>query len=226
MRILIIDDDELLCESLQSTLETEGYAVDVAHDGEKGSFLARTNEYALIILDNMMPKKTGTRVCQEIRSAEKHTPILMLSMQDTIPSKVANLDNGADDYLAKPFSYDELRARIKALMRRPREIEPTVLSIDNITLDIDKQRVYCEYKDVYLTKKEFSLLHYLMRNRGRVLSRSMIMEHVWHADADPFSNTIEAHILTLRKKLKENNRKNKLIHNIPGRGYVIDTDIS
>lgn len=223
MRILIIDDDELLCESLQTSLKSDNYIVDTATDSEKGSFLARTNDYDLVVLDNMMPRKSGLKVCQEIRAAGKTMPIIMLSSQTSVSPKIAVLDHGADDYLNKPFSYGELRARIRALLRRPKEIEPQIMTIDNLTIDSNKQKVSRGTKDIYLTRKEFALLEYLMRNKGNVVSRAMILEHVWSIDADPFSNTIEAHILNLRKKI-EAGKKRKLIHNIPGRGYKLDTE--
>lgn len=221
MRILIVDDDELLCESLKDALESENHIIDLAHDGEKGSFLARTNSYSLVILDNMMPKKTGSRVCQEIRNSGKSTPILMLSIQNAIQSKVAVLDNGADDYLSKPFSYDELRARVKALLRRPVAIEPNIWTVGDLTLDIDRQRVTRGSKLIYLTRKEFSLLEYLMKNKSRIVSRAMITENVWGEELNPFSNTIETHMLNLRKKV-DGSHKEKLIRNMPGRGYTID----
>lgn len=221
MRILIVDDDELLCETLRKSLEADSYSVDICHDGERGSFAARTNDYDIILLDNMMPRKTGARVCQEIRDAGKTTPIIMLSIQSAIASKVASLERGVDDYLAKPFSYDELRARIKAVLRRPRPIKEIVLQMDNLTLDCNKQKVTRGEKEIYLTRKEFSLLEFLLRNKGNVVSRGTIMDHVWNADTDPFSNTIETHITNLRRKI-DFRQKRKLIHNIPGRGYKVE----
>lgn len=223
MRVLIVDDDELLCNTLKKSLEADSYSVDICHDGERGSFAARTNDYDIILLDNMMPRKTGARVCQEIRDAGKMTPIIMLSIQSAIASKVASLERGVDDYLAKPFSYDELRARIKAVLRRPQKIKETVLTISDLTIDCNKQKTTRGLKDIYLTRKEFALLEFLMRNKGNVVARGMIMEHVWNSEADPFSNTIEAHIMNLRKKIDgKRKEKDRLIHNVPGRGYKVE----
>lgn len=220
MRILIIDDDELLCETLRVSLQSENYTVDIAYDGDAGSFMARTNDYDLIIVDGILPKRSGLKVCEEIRGAGKTVPILMLSIQNAIPNKVAVFDRGADDYLTKPFSYEELRARIKALLRRQKPMSIPIITVDDLTIDSNKQRVWKAGKEAHLTKKEFSLLEYLMKNAYNVVSRGMIMEHVWNAEADPFSNTIESHILNLRKKVDTG--KTKLIHNVPGRGYKID----
>ncbi len=223
MRILVIDDDELLTDSLCASLEAESFIVDCAHDGEKGSYMARTNSYDLIILDNILPKRSGVKVCEEIRASDISTPIIMLSMKDDPLFKSSLLNSGADDYLTKPFSFQELLARIKALMRRPRQIKSDILKIDNLVLDSAKQQVTRGKKVIYLTRKEFSLLEYLLRHKNNVVSRGMIMEHVWNIDTDPFSNTIEAHILNLRKKI-EGPKQRKLIHNVPGRGYKIALD--
>ncbi len=220
MRILIIDDDKELCEFLQMTLSSDTHAVDSVHDGESGSFTARTNEYDIIILDYSLPKRNGLQVCGEIRKAGKMMPIIILSVIDSTMNKVNLLDEGADDYLNKPFSIEELRARIAALHRRPVRLENPVLQVDDLVLDCGKHIVMRGSKGVYLTRKEFSLLEYLMRNQNEVCSRGMIMEHVWNITSDPFSNTIEAHILNLRKKIGSRGRK-ELIFNIPGRGYKI-----
>ncbi len=221
MRALIVEDEKQILNFLKKSLQAEHFAVDTAEDGEKGSFLARTNDYDLILLDNIMPKKTGQEVCEEIRSEGINIPILVLSVKSEITTKVDLLNAGADDYMTKPFSLDELMARIKALLRRPKEIESEILKIDGLTLDTSKHIVKQGDKDIYLTRKEFTLLKYLMRNQGIVLSRSMIMEHVWDMSVDPFSNTIESHINSLRKKINIKGKK-KLIHTVPGRGYKID----
>lgn len=220
MRILIIEDDADLQLALASALEAAAFAVDKASDGERGSYLARINDYDLVVLDFMMPKKNGDQVCREIRAAGKEMPILMLSVRDGADQKATLLNEGVDDYLGKPFSTEELMARIRALLRRPKRIESPVIMLGNITIDGNRQTVYCGSKHVYLTRKEFSLLEYLARNRGLVVSRGMLLEHVWNMDSDPFSNTIEAHIVNLRKKLGPGGRK--LIATIPGRGYRIE----
>lgn len=221
MRILIIEDESPIRNVLRLSLESECFVVDEAEDGEKGSYMARTNEYDLIILDNIMPKKFGTEVCKEIREAAISTPIIMLSVKDAVIDKVKVLNYGADDYVTKPFSFDELRARIHCLLRRPKEAVYEVLSCGPLTLDRAKQIVTCRNKTIYLTRKEFSLLEILMIHKDTVVSRGQILEHAWDINANPFSNTIEAHMFALRRKLSDT--KKKLIQNIPGRGYKLST---
>ena len=220
MRLLIVEDNKEISDFLKRSLENECFAVDVASDGEKGYFLALTNDYDLIILDYILPKKDGRQVCEEIRKAGKTIPILVLSVRSEIPTKVDILNIGADDYLTKPYSFEELLARIKALLRRPRQIEREVLEIDDLILDTKRHLVKRCKKEIYLSRKQFMLLEYLMKNQGMVLSRGMIMEHVWDMEGDLFSNTIETHISTLRRKI-ESPRKRKLIYTVPGRGYKI-----
>lgn len=221
MRILVVEDSKEISDLLKTALKSEGFAVDVAEDGERGSFLARTNEYDVIVLDNVLPKKNGIEVCKEIREKGKTTPIIVLSIRSETTTKVDLLNAGADDYLIKPFSFEELFARIRALLRRPKRIEGEILKIGGLSLDTKRHVVRRNRKELYLTRKEFMLLEYLMKNRGIVLSRGMIMEHVWDMSADPFSNTIEAHILSLRRKVDADGKR-KLIHTVPGRGYKID----
>lgn len=220
MRILIIEDEKEVSDFLKQSLENECFAIDVAKDGEKGSFLARTNDYDLIILDYILPKKDGRQVCEEIRKAKKTVPILILSVKSEIPTKVDILNIGADDYLTKPYSFEELLARIRALLRRPKQIEGKVLEIDDLILDNKKHSVKRGKKEIYLTRKQFMLLEYLMKNQGMVMSRGMIMEHVWDMSGDLFSNTIETHISALRRKIHSSTKK-KLIQTISGRGYKI-----
>lgn len=220
MRILIAEDDKGIINYLKPSLEGENFIVDAVEDGEKGLYLAQTNDYDLIILDNILPKKEGYKICEEIRKDGKTVPIMMLSVKSEIETKVKLLNAGADDYLTKPFSFEELRARIKALLRRPKKIENQILKVDDLVLDKSRQTVARGKKEIYLTGKEFSLLEYLMKNQDTVLSRGMIMEHVWDMNADPFSNTIEMHILNLRRKIEQKNKK-KLIRTVPGRGYKI-----
>lgn len=221
MRILVIEDDTEIRLALTANLRAASYAVDATHCGEKGSYLARANEYDLILLDFMLPKKDGYRVCRDVRESQKNTPIIMLSVRGTTDDKIDMLNSGVDDYLSKPFSFEELHARIKAILRRPPEVRNPIIIAGDLTIDADKQSVLRGSKEIYLTRKEFSLLEYLARNKGRVVSRGQIMEHVWDLNSDPFSNTIEAHVLNLRKKLGI--RKQKIIHTVPGRGYKFDT---
>lgn len=220
MRILIIEDEKKIRDFLKTSLEAECFAVDVAEEGERGSYLARTNEYDLIILDNVLPKKTGLEVCQDIRKIGKTIPILILSVKSETLSKIELLNAGVDDYLSKPFSLEELLARIRALLRRQKDIESDILTVDDLALDTKRHTTKRGKKETYLTRKEFMLLEYLMRNQEMVLTRGMIMEHVWDMTADPFSNTIESHILSLRRKIDTKGKK-KLIHTVPGRGYKI-----
>ncbi len=220
MKILIVEDEIRLSEVLKKNLETEYFIVDVANDGEMGAKMALEHDYDLIILDQMLPKKTGMEICKELRQAGKKTPIIILSVKSETTTKVELLNAGADDYLIKPFSFEELVARIRALMRRPQEIKEDVYKADDLVLDTKRQTVKRGDKDIYLTRKEFMLLEYLLRNKDVVLSRAMIMEHVWDMYADPFSNTIESHILSLRKKIDLPNRQ-KLIQTVPGRGYKL-----
>lgn len=220
MRILVVEDEQAIVDFLKKSLEQECFVVDVARDGEQGAYLAKTNDYDAVILDYMLPKKNGKEVCKEIRDRGKTFPIIMLTVRGEVSDKVELLNLGADDYLVKPFSLEELLARVRALLRRPKKTETDMLTIDDLTLDSKKHTVKRGGKEVYLTRKEFMLLEYLMRNEGAVLSRGMILEHVWDMNADPFSNSIESHIASLRKKVDTKNEK--LIHTVPSRGYKIE----
>lgn len=225
MKILLIEDDPDIVDFLKKNLKSESFTVDIAYDGYEGSFMARTNSYDIIILDYSLPLKNGLTICQEIRSSNIGTPIIFLTVHTETRRKVTVLDAGADDYLTKPFSFDELRARIYAMKRRPPKIESSMLCAGDLVLDTRKQSVYRDSLAIILTRKEYNLLEYLMRNKNTVLSRGMIMEHVWNAESDPLSNTVEAHILNLRKKLDvgvEIEKKREIIRNVPGRGYIID----
>lgn len=224
MRILIIEDNAEIRNLLKVGLEAESFAVDVAEDGEKGSFVARTNDYDLILLDYMLPKKNGDQVCREIRKADKKMPILLLSVQNEVSDKVTLLRDGADDYMTKPFSFEELVTRIRTLMRRPHTLQGETFEIGDVKLNSRTQEVRRGKENIYLTRKEFTLLEFLLRHKGETVSRGMIMEHVWDLDGDPFSNTIETHIFNLRKKI-EQKKNGRLIYNVPGRGYKIATAV-
>lgn len=222
MRMLIADDDATIRESLRRAFEEELIVVDTATDGERASYLGRTNDYDIAIVDLIMPHKDGCVVCSELRQHGRTFPVLVLSVNATVEQKVRLLHAGADDYVAKPFSFREIAARVRALTRRPRPIEPEIVEIGDLCLDTTEQKVVRGKRTIYLTRKEFSLLEFLMRRRGQVVSRGAIMEHVWNAELNPFSNTIEAHILNIRKKIADTKR-NRLIHTIPGRGYKMDS---
>ncbi|MBD3311770.1 MAG: response regulator [Candidatus Magasanikbacteria bacterium] len=221
MKILVVEDEPGLQRVLRNTLKSECYAVDVAKNGEQGAFLGTTGDYDLIILDNMLPKLSGVEVCKTIRKSGKKNPILILSAISEIEKKVEMLEAGADDYMSKPFSVDELLARIKALLRRPKSLSKEKIKIGNLSIDLADYTVKLNNKAIELTRKEFMLLVYLAKNKGNVMSRGKIMEHVWDINADPFSNTIESHILSLRKKIGDKG-KNNIIKTVPGRGYKID----
>ncbi len=221
MRILIVEDDEHLRLSLKRGLESEFYTVDHMDDGANGSYIARTNDYQLIILDYILPGKDGLQILKEIRAKGNHVPVMIMSVRGDSNDKVTLLENGADDYLAKPFTYNEFRARVHALTRRNYKIVQEVLTIDDLTMDVRKTEVTKDGKRVYLTRKEFLILQSLMTRKGEVVSRGELLEQVWNRETDPFSNTVEAHVRNLRKKVDlENDRR--LIHTVPGRGYKVD----
>jgi DNA-binding response OmpR family regulator len=218
MKILLVEDEQQIADYLEMSLSAEYFAVDVAPDGETGMEMALHNNYDLVILDNMLPGKTGIEICRAVRSSGKMYPILILSARSETTTKIELLDAGADDYLSKPFSLQELIARVRALLRRPRRMETTVLSIDDLILDTQRHAVKRGKTEVALTRKEFALLEYLMKNEDSTVSRGMLMEHVWSTSMDPFSNTIESHILSLRKKLNVGTKR-RLIHTVSGVGY-------
>ncbi len=222
MKMLIIEDDPDIREFVKIGFEAEGYAVDTASDGQQGSFMARTNAYGIIVLDYSLPSKNGFEICDEIRGTGSSVPIVFLSVIGDTKKKIEAFNKGADDYITKPFHFDELRARVKALLRRPQTIENPVIKVGEMTIDTEKRIAYRDGIAIQLTKKEYGLLEYLMRNPDIALSRSMIMEHVWNAESDPFSNTIEAHVLNLRKKIGGPGKKDIII-SVPGRGYMIET---
>ncbi|MFA6459500.1 MAG: response regulator transcription factor [Candidatus Paceibacterota bacterium] len=222
MKILIVEDDESVANMVKIGLSADSHLVEIAKDGADGSFLARSYDYDIIILDYSLPKKDGLCVCREIRAAGKTAPIIFLSVTMDTSVKVNAFNFGADDYVTKPFSIEELRARVKALTRRPHTVKDPVITISDLKLDTEKLMASRSEKPIRLTRKEFSLLEYFMKNVGIVLSRAMILEHVWTAESDPLSNTVEAHIRNLRKKLNIKNKPD-LIANIQGRGYVIDS---
>lgn len=220
MKILLVEDNHDIQEALKRDLESEMFAVDLASNGEVGSFMARTNHYDVILLDYMLPIKSGLDVCREVRNANKHAPIIIISVCDKLKDKVTLLEAGADDYVPKPFSFSELLARIKAVSRRPYKISESLLTIEDITLDIARQNVVRDGKNIYLTRKEFMLLECFARNRGKIVSRGFINESVWENDSNPFSNTIEAHVRNLRKKIDSG--RAHLIKTVPGRGYIVE----
>lgn len=220
MRVLVVDDNQDVRMTLKTSLARESFIVDAAEDGRIGSFMARTNEYDVIILDNIMPGKDGLMVCSEIRRAGKTVPILLLSVLTDINQKVALLEAGADDYLAKPYSHRELVARLKALTKRSLVCKDTEFTVGDLSLSSLSMKITRGKKEIYLTRKEFALLEFLLRNKGRVVSREEIFEQVWNTDDNPLSKTVETHIVNLRKKIERKGKK--IIQNVHGRGYIID----
>lgn len=220
MNILIVEDDKETLHFLHDSLKEEGFVVDGAEDGEVGFRKAHSNTYDIIVLDIGLPNKDGKTIAAELRAAGKTTPILILSVKGEITTKAELLEIGADDYMVKPFSFIELRARLRALLRRPKSLEGDIFEIDDLVMDVRRRTVVKSRKEIHLSPKEFFLLEYLMRNEGKVLSRVEILEHVWDMNADLFTNTVETHIVNLRRKLHSKNRR-ELIHTVSGTGYKI-----
>jgi DNA-binding response OmpR family regulator len=224
MRVLVIEDEHLIANSIKKGLQQESFAVDVAYDGELGFDLAATEDYDVIILDWLLPKLSGLEICRKLRKEEnKHTPIIILTAKGELENKVEGLNAGADDYLVKPFAFAELLARIRALSRRPKvNLNPTLTAAD-LTLNTLTYEIERAGKKISLSKKEFSLLQYLLRNKGKILTKEQIINHVWDYDADILPNTVEVYIGYLRNKLEKpfKNRK-KLIKTVRGFGYKIE----
>ena len=221
MRILLVEDDVSIARSLKEGLEDAAYAVDVAHDGDEGYQTATADEYDVIILDVMLPEMNGYEVCRTLRQDGNQTPILMLTARDAERDIVEGLDMGADDYLAKPFSFGVLLARLRALLRRPNEKLEEVLRVGDLTLDPSLKKVMRANQEISLTTKEYGVLEYLMRNAGKVLSKEQIISHVWDFDADVLPNNVELFIMFLRRKI-DKPFGSKLIHTVPGFGYKLE----
>lgn len=217
MRILIIEDEHKIANSIKRGLEQETYAVDVAYDGESGFDFASSEEYDVIVLDLMLPKMGGVEICKKLRSEDNHTPILILTARGEVSDKVEGLNAGADDYLVKPFAFEELLARIKALSRRPKDSIGSSVEVKDLSLNTLTYEVKRKGKTINFSNKEFALLEYLMRHTGRVLSKEQIIAHVWNYDADILPNTVEVYIGYLRNKIGSD-----LIKTVRGFGYKID----
>lgn len=220
MKILIVDDEKLIVEFLKQGLEAKLFTVETALDGERGAFLGRTGNYDLIILDYNLPLMAGPEVLKEIRKEKKHVPVIMLTIRAELGTKEEMFALGVDDYLTKPFLFDELLMRINAILKRPEKAEGELFKIDNLSLSTRTKIVRRGGHELYLTRREFALLEYLIHNRGLIVSRQQLLEHVWDYNADPFSNSIESHIASLRRKLNQNKNRN-LIHTFNGRGYKL-----
>jgi len=220
MRILVIEDEVKIAQFVKRGLKEEGYAVDVAIDGEEGHFMLSSNEYDVIILDLMLPKIDGLTLCRTLRKEGNQTPIIMLTAKDTVKDKVKGLDSGADDYLPKPFAFEELLARVRVLLRKKDSRVQTQLKVDDLVMDILTHKVTRADKEIDLTVKEYALLEYLMRNAGNIVTRTMISEHVWDINFDTFTNVIDVYINYLRNKV-DSGFDNKMIHTVRGKGYLL-----
>jgi two-component system copper resistance phosphate regulon response regulator CusR len=220
VRILLVEDESRVAGFIAKGLREQAYAVDLASDGERAVYLATVNEYDLVILDVMLPLKDGHAVCRELRGSGFRSPILMLTARDAVDDRVAGLDSGADDYLTKPFDFKELLARLRALLRRPREVRAASLRVDDLTLDTASHAVARGGKPVGLTAKEYALLEFLVLNQGRVVGRERIAEHVWDESFDAFSNVIDVYVKRLRAKLDAGAGR-RLIHTRRGEGYIL-----
>src|SRR3990167_1655301 len=227
MRILLVEDEQRLSNVIKKGLLEEGYAVDVAYDGEEGQYLAESEEYDLIILDIMLPKIDGLTLCRTLREKNIKIPVLMLTAKTTIEDKVAGLDSGADDYMTKPFSFLELRSRIQALIRRSLQESSPILKVADLIVDPIKHTVTRNNKNIILTPKEFSILELLLRHKDEVVTRTMITEHAWDYNFDSMSNIVDVFVASLRRKIDKQSLAErvgkaagkKLIHTVHGVGY-------
>lgn len=221
MRVLIVEDEPKMARVLRRGLEQEGYAVDTAADGQDGLHMATENDYDAVVLDVMLPILDGIEVCRGMRDRGRWAPVIMLTARDAIADRVRGLDAGADDYLVKPFSFEELLARLRSLVRRGVRERPTILEAGPVTLDPATHRVTHSGKRVELTPREYALLELLMRHAGQVLSRTRILEHVWNYNYDGGSNVVDAYVKYLRKKL-DAPHGSRLIKTVRGSGYMLD----
>ena len=222
MRILVVEDEPRMANVIARGLREQSYAVDVAPDGIDGLYQASINDYDVSVLDVLLPHRDGYEVCRELRQRGNTTPVLMLTARATVDDRITGFDAGADDYLTKPFSFRELLARIRALLRRDSQLRPDVLEIADLVVDSASHRVARDNKEVQLTAKEYALLEYLARRRGQLVSRAEIAAHVWDDSFDPFSNTIEVYMNRLRKKI-DGDHATKLLHTRRGEGYILES---
>jgi heavy metal response regulator len=223
MRLLVVEDEKKVAGFIKKGLEEEGYTVDIAPNGELGLRLALQRSYRVIVLDINLPLIDGLSLLQKLRAKNITIPVLLLTVRAAIEDKVLGLDQGADDYLAKPFAFEELLARIRALARRSVETGPTELSIDDLTLDAATRTATRGNQKIELTAREYALLSYFMRNQGRVLTRTMIADNVWGYDFDTETNVIDVYVNYLRNKI-DADRKVKLLHTVRGVGYVMKAE--
>jgi DNA-binding response OmpR family regulator len=220
MRVLLAEDDAQVARFIRRGLREEQYAVDVAADGEEALFLAQTGEYDLILLDWMLPKRNGIDVLRTLRAQSVTAPVLVLTGRGEVTHKVEGLDAGADDYLTKPFRFEELLARVRALLRRRGDLVPTLLRVGDLELDGLRHRVERSGREIALTNREYALLDYLMRHAGEVVTRTALSEHVWEQSFDPLSNVIDVHVARLRRKI-DDGFPQRLLQTVRGKGYAI-----
>ncbi len=223
MRILVVEDEERLSDTIKKGLAEAGFAVDQAFDGEDGLYLATTENYDCILLDIMLPKMDGLTMCKTLRQKGIKTPILMLTAKTAVEDIAKGLDSGADDYLAKPFSFIELKPRIQALIRRSKNEPSPILKIADLEMDPAKHSVTREGREIKLTPKEFAILEFLMRQKNEVVTRTMITEHVWDYDFDGMSNVVDVFVASLRKKVDAKSKK-KIIQTIHGVGFKVGNE--
>lgn len=224
MRILVAEDDRKVASFLEKGLREEGYSVDVAHDGGEGAMKALVYDYDLVLLDVMLPGRSGLEIVRELRTRERTVPILLLTARDAREDIVQGLDAGADDYLTKPFGFDELLARIRALLRRGGSERPDRLLYDDVELDRVTHVATRKGARLDLTPKEFQLLEFFLLNRERVIRRTELLEKVWDLTFDPMSNVVDVHIAHLRRKLRGSEESTALVHTIRGVGYIFQRD--
>jgi two-component system copper resistance phosphate regulon response regulator CusR len=223
MRILLVEDDRDVARFIRQGLTEQAYAVDAVEDGEQALYMASVNSYDAVVLDLLIPPPDGLEVCRSLRSEGSTVPILMLTARDSVDEKIVGLDAGADDYLAKPFEFGELLARLRALLRRGGATTSPLVQIGELEIDTRSHRVVLEGKPLTLTTKEYAVLEFLARNRGGIVTREEIAEHVWNEEFDPFSNLIEVYINRLRRHI-ERVTPRRLIHTVRGSGYMLDPD--
>ena len=222
MKILVIEDEHKIAGAIKKGLEQEGLAVQISYDGMEGFDLASTEEYSVIILDLMLPKMDGLTLCKRLRDEKIHTPILILTAKGELEDKISGLNSGADDYLPKPFAFEELLARIRTLQRRPAEIADNKLFADDLILDMNSLIVSRNNKVISLTKREYNLLEYLMRNKNKILTKDQIINYVWNYESDILPNTVEQYIGYLRNKVdKPFKNSTQLIKTARGFGYIL-----
>jgi len=224
MRILIAEDEKKIADFIRRGLKEEGYAADIAHTGPEALTLAEENPYDLLLLDIMLPGLDGLAVCAKLRASGFAAPILMLTAKDRVEDKVKGLDSGANDYLTKPFAFEELLARIRALLRAKPAEPSTMLKAGDIEIDLAAHKASLAGDELDLSAKEFSLLEYLVRNKDKIVTRTMIAEHVWDINFDTGTNVIDVYINYLRRKLETSPAK-KVIHTIRGKGYILKSDV-